>query len=66
MHVTHIPLSAVFENTRVFDVKDGEPCEVHTEQGVLRARDVISATHVPLGALTVTIKHTTFGLLHTA
>ena len=39
--------SHVFENSRVTKVKHGEPCEVETEQGKLRARDVILATHLP-------------------
>jgi glycine/D-amino acid oxidase-like deaminating enzyme/nitrite reductase/ring-hydroxylating ferredoxin subunit len=39
--------SHVFENSCVEDVKHGEPCEVKTQHGVLRARDVILATHLP-------------------
>jgi glycine/D-amino acid oxidase-like deaminating enzyme/nitrite reductase/ring-hydroxylating ferredoxin subunit len=39
--------SHVFENSRVEHVKHGEPCEVETERGVLQARDVILATHLP-------------------
>ena len=30
-------------------MKDGSPCEVQTEFVTLRARDVICATHTPLG-----------------
>ena len=49
--------TAVFENTRVIKVKDGVPCEVETNCGVLHAPDVISATHTPLGkCCTVTIR----------
>jgi glycine/D-amino acid oxidase-like deaminating enzyme/nitrite reductase/ring-hydroxylating ferredoxin subunit len=40
--------SHVFEHTRVHDVKDGEPCEVQTEEGLLRARDIVLATHLPI------------------
>jgi len=39
--------SHVFENSPVTNVKHGEPCEVETDRGVLRARDVILATHLP-------------------
>lgn len=39
--------SHVFEWTRVTGVKQGEPCEVETDRGVLRAGDVILATHLP-------------------
>ena len=40
--------SHLFENSRVQTVKHGEPCEVITEQGVIRARDVVVATHLPI------------------
>jgi glycine/D-amino acid oxidase-like deaminating enzyme/nitrite reductase/ring-hydroxylating ferredoxin subunit len=40
--------SHVFEWTRVTGVKHGEPCEVETDRGVLRAPDVILATHLPI------------------
>jgi glycine/D-amino acid oxidase-like deaminating enzyme/nitrite reductase/ring-hydroxylating ferredoxin subunit len=40
--------SHVFEQTRVHDVKHGEPCEVLADQGTLRASDVIIATHLPI------------------
>jgi glycine/D-amino acid oxidase-like deaminating enzyme/nitrite reductase/ring-hydroxylating ferredoxin subunit len=39
--------SHVFELTRALDVDEGEPCEVKTDRGTLRARDVIVATHLP-------------------
>jgi glycine/D-amino acid oxidase-like deaminating enzyme/nitrite reductase/ring-hydroxylating ferredoxin subunit len=39
--------SHVFENSRVTHVKHGEPCDIETELGVLRARDVILATQLP-------------------
>ena len=39
--------SHVFENSRVQDVKHGTPCEVVAAQGVVRATDVILATHLP-------------------
>ena len=40
--------SHVFENSRVQTVKHGEPCEVVADQGVIRARDVVVATHLPI------------------
>jgi glycine/D-amino acid oxidase-like deaminating enzyme/nitrite reductase/ring-hydroxylating ferredoxin subunit len=40
--------SHVFENSRVRRVKHGEPCEVIADQGVVRAGDVILATHLPI------------------
>ena len=39
--------SVVLENTRALDVDDGDPCVVTTDRGVLRARDVVVATHIP-------------------
>jgi glycine/D-amino acid oxidase-like deaminating enzyme/nitrite reductase/ring-hydroxylating ferredoxin subunit len=39
--------SHVFENTRARFVNEGEPCVVETEQGNVRARDVILATQLP-------------------
>ena len=40
--------SHVFERSRVHSVKHGEPCEVVAEQGRVRARDVVVATHLPI------------------
>jgi glycine/D-amino acid oxidase-like deaminating enzyme/nitrite reductase/ring-hydroxylating ferredoxin subunit len=40
--------SHVFENSRVHDVENGEPCRVKTQQGTVRARDVFVATHLPI------------------
>ena len=40
--------SHVFEHSRVQTVKHGEPCEVVADNGVVRARDVIVATHLPI------------------
>lgn len=40
--------SHVFEQTRVQTVKHGEPCEVVADRGVVRARDVVVATHLPI------------------
>ena len=40
--------SHVFERSRVHSVKHGEPCEVVTDQGRVRARDVVVATHLPI------------------
>jgi glycine/D-amino acid oxidase-like deaminating enzyme/nitrite reductase/ring-hydroxylating ferredoxin subunit len=39
---------AVFEGSRVQAIEHGEPCRVRAEQGVVTARDVIDATHMPL------------------
>jgi glycine/D-amino acid oxidase-like deaminating enzyme/nitrite reductase/ring-hydroxylating ferredoxin subunit len=39
--------SHIFEQTNATNVSDGDPCEVETDKGVLRARDVIIATHLP-------------------
>lgn len=40
--------SHVFEQSRVQTVKHGEPCEVIAEHGVVRAADVVVATHLPI------------------
>jgi glycine/D-amino acid oxidase-like deaminating enzyme/nitrite reductase/ring-hydroxylating ferredoxin subunit len=40
--------SHVFEQSRVHSVRHGDPCRVIAEQGVVRARDVIVATHLPI------------------
>ena len=40
--------SHVFEETHVSGVEDGEPCRVLTDHGVISARDVIVAAHVPI------------------
>ena len=37
----------IFEESRVIDVREGEPSEVHTSSGRVLARDVILATHYP-------------------
>lgn len=37
----------VFEETRARDVGHGKPCTVLTQHGVVRARDVIVASHLP-------------------
>jgi glycine/D-amino acid oxidase-like deaminating enzyme/nitrite reductase/ring-hydroxylating ferredoxin subunit len=39
---------AVYEQTRVLDVDDGDPCRVRTETGELTARYVVQATHLPV------------------
>jgi glycine/D-amino acid oxidase-like deaminating enzyme/nitrite reductase/ring-hydroxylating ferredoxin subunit len=39
--------SHVFEETRARDVHHGEPCTILTQHGLVRARDVIVATHLP-------------------
>jgi glycine/D-amino acid oxidase-like deaminating enzyme/nitrite reductase/ring-hydroxylating ferredoxin subunit len=38
----------VFEATRARSIEHGEPCRITTGQGVVTARDVIDATHMPL------------------
>lgn len=40
--------SFVFERSRATEIKDGEPCEVHSENGQIIARDVIVATNSPV------------------
>jgi glycine/D-amino acid oxidase-like deaminating enzyme/nitrite reductase/ring-hydroxylating ferredoxin subunit len=37
----------ILERTRALDVDDADPCVVTTDRGVIRARDVVVATHVP-------------------
>lgn len=37
----------IFENTTVLSFKEGEPCTVITDKGVVKAKDVVIATHVP-------------------
>ncbi|MDQ1712003.1 MAG: hypothetical protein QOE45_1453 [Frankiaceae bacterium] len=37
----------VVESTRALDVDEGDPCVVTTDRGVVRARDVVVATHIP-------------------
>lgn len=41
--------SFVFEETRAQDVHDGSPARVDTDNGSIRARDIIVATNVPWG-----------------
>ena len=38
----------IFEQTRVLEITQGEPCEVVTQHGTIQARDVIIASHFPL------------------
>jgi len=38
----------IFEETQVVDVDEGVPCRVITERGVVMAREVIIAAHVPI------------------
>lgn len=40
--------SHLFEETRVIDVEEGDPCQVKTKSGSVTARDVIVATHIPI------------------
>ena len=39
---------AIYEGTRVQEVRDGTPCDVVTDRGTLRARAVFEATTAPL------------------
>ena len=39
---------AVYEQTRVLDIDEGEPCMVRTERGELAARHVVQATQLPV------------------
>jgi glycine/D-amino acid oxidase-like deaminating enzyme/nitrite reductase/ring-hydroxylating ferredoxin subunit len=39
---------AVYERSRVVDVRDGSPCRVETPGGVVEADHVVVATHLPL------------------
>lgn len=39
--------SYVFEETRAFDIEDGNPCTVRTSGGTLKAQTVVLATHFP-------------------
>lgn len=38
----------IFEDTRVLDFEEGEPCVIETERGTLRAREVVFATRLPI------------------
>jgi glycine/D-amino acid oxidase-like deaminating enzyme/nitrite reductase/ring-hydroxylating ferredoxin subunit len=46
--------SRIYEQTRVLDVADREPCRVQTETGTVTADSVILATHVPINDLLFT------------
>ena len=41
----------VLEQTPVTAIEDGKPCRVVTESGVVTARDVVVAAHVPISNL---------------
>jgi glycine/D-amino acid oxidase-like deaminating enzyme/nitrite reductase/ring-hydroxylating ferredoxin subunit len=40
---------ALYQDTAVLEIEDGEPCHVRTSRHEVRARSVVQATHVPLG-----------------
>ena len=40
--------SHLLEHTRVLKVEENDPCQVITDQGMINARDVIVATHLPI------------------
>jgi Rieske Fe-S protein len=37
----------IFEETRAFDIEEGEPCTIKTSRGQLKAKAVVLATHFP-------------------
>lgn len=39
----------ILENTQVLNVEEGNPCLVHTNHGLVKAKQVIMATHTPKG-----------------
>ena len=41
--------SRVFTDTPVVEYSDGEPCSVRTTNATIRARDILLATHTPIG-----------------
>lgn len=43
----------IFEQTKVLDVEDKQPCIVHTTHGKLKAKKVVKATHSPIGRYAV-------------
>lgn len=43
----------IFEQTKVLDVSDGDPCVVHTSHGKVTAKKVVKATHSPIGRYVV-------------
>jgi len=40
--------SYVFENTAVQDAKEGEPCEIYTDHGTIKAKYLVVATNSPV------------------
>jgi glycine/D-amino acid oxidase-like deaminating enzyme/nitrite reductase/ring-hydroxylating ferredoxin subunit len=42
---------AIYDDTRVLSVDDGEPCRVQTERGTIICSAVVLATHVPLNRI---------------
>lgn len=40
--------SLIYEDTKVLDVKEGEPCKVVTDKGTIVCKDVIVAANVPI------------------
>ena len=50
LHVAESVVAAggtILEGTVALDVDEGDPCVVTTSRGVIRARDVVVATHIP-------------------
>lgn len=42
---------SVYTHTRVVDWHDGAPCEIETDRGFIRARELVLATHTPPGRM---------------
>lgn len=47
---------SIYQNVTVQNIDDGEPCRVETDQGMIRAQQVIIATHMPLNDVYVFAK----------
>lgn len=52
------PTCRIFEHSRVTKVEEGDVCVVETEAGIVRASNIIMATHTPKGLYMV---HTSMG-----
>ncbi|MFW6218863.1 MAG: FAD-dependent oxidoreductase [Bacteroidota bacterium] len=44
---------SIYENTKVTDIKDGDPCILDTGKGTVKAKKVVQATHTPKGIYAV-------------
>jgi glycine/D-amino acid oxidase-like deaminating enzyme/nitrite reductase/ring-hydroxylating ferredoxin subunit len=43
----------IYENTKVTNIKEGDPCVLETSNGTIRAKMVVQATHTPKGVYAV-------------